>query len=297
MDLPRKRQRADDPDLEPFLAEIGERVRRARALRGMTRRILARDSGVSERYLANLEGGTGNPSVAVLRQLAQAMDFPLHDLLPGGDGLPAPVASVISRLRELGPERMAEVEALLSESFADADRPDRARRIALIGLRGAGKSTLGPLLAKRLAVPFLELNKLIEDDYGADIGELLALSGQPGLRRLERRALERVVAGHDEAVIATGGGVVADPGTFGLLLHHCHCIWLQASPDDHMNRVLAQGDTRPMARNREAMKDLKAILAARAPLYRRAEASIDTSGQSLDATIDALQTASRRLIG
>ncbi len=283
--------------LDDFLAEIGGRVREARAKRGMTRRILANDSGVSERYLAKLEGGTANPSAAVLRQLAQAMDYPIADFVPGAQGVPNGMEAVVGQLRTIGVDRMAEAASLLAANFGAGTKIDRARRIALIGLRGAGKSTLGRRLAESLDVVFVELNRLVEQDYGASVGELLALSGQPAFRRHELRCLEKTIAGHEAVVIATGGGIVTEPQTFDMLLRHCHCIWLQAKPDDHMSRVMAQGDLRPMARNREAMKDLKSILAARTPLYERAVATFNTSGRDENACADALLSLSRKLIG
>lgn len=281
--------------LDAFLSEIGARLRKARAGRGMTRRILATDSGVSERYLAQLEAGAANPSAAVLRQLAHAMDYPIGNFMPGAETAPAELAAVIDRLRAIGPDRMADVAALLDANF-DATG-DRGGRIALIGLRGAGKTSLGRQLAAELDIPFVELNRLIETDYGASIGELLALAGQPAFRRHERRCLDQTIAAHDTAVIATGGGIVTEPETFATLLRHCHCIWLKAKPEDHMGRVVAQGDTRPMARNREAMADLRSILKARAPLYERAAASFDTSAQSEAEAARGLADLSRRLLG
>jgi len=293
----RKRRSPGASDLDAFLVDIGERVRDARARRGMTRRILAMDSGVSERYLAKLEGGTANPSAAVLRQLAEAMDYPIRDLVPGVETMPGHMTRVIDRLRTIGPDRMAEVEALLVANYDSDATADRAQRIALIGLRGAGKSTLGVGVAARIGVPFVELNRLVEQEYGASVGELLALGGQPAFRRLERRSLENTIANHQKAVIATGGGIVADPATYDLLLRHCHCIWLQARPEDHMSRVMAQGDLRPMAKNREAMKDLRAILEARSPLYERAAAVFDTSGRDANDCADDLVNICRRLAG
>ena len=293
--LRQNRQTLGDADLDGFLAEIGARVREARAKRGMSRRILSADSGVSERYLAKLEAGTANPSAAVLRQLAHAMDYPIGSFLPGAETVPAEMGAVVDQLRAIGPERMPDVAAVLSARFDVAS--DRGGRVALIGLRGAGKTSLGRRLAATLDVPFVELNRLIEADYGASIGELLALAGQPALRRHERRCLDQAIAAHDNAVIATGGGIVTEPDTFAVLLRHCHCIWLQAKPEDHMSRVVAQGDTRPMAQNREAMADLLSILEARTPLYERAAAAFDTSAQDEARSAEALAALARRLLG
>ena len=172
----------------------------------------------------------------------------------------------------------------------------RGRRIALIGLRGAGKSTLGKALADALGFPFIELNREIERDYGASIGEMLSLSGQPAFRRYENRCLNAILNDHEEAVIATGGGIVANADTYTMLLRRSHTIWLQASPEEHMQRVVEQGDMRPMAQNREAMSDLRAILEARAPLYNRAETSVNTAGESASSSLAKLTETARALI-
>ncbi len=291
-----------DTELSAYLAELGSRVRAARARRGMARRILARDSGVSERYLAQLEGGTGNPSITVLRQIATAVDYPLAELITGegsipltmADGSRAELAALIAQL----PEPM--IPALkdeLTQRLSQLSREGKGRRIALIGLRGAGKSTLGKSLAERLSVPFIELNRLVEQEYGGSVGEILALSGQAAFRRIERRCLERAVVDNAAAVIATGGGIVSEPETYGMLLKRCHTVWLRAEPRDYMSRVIAQGDLRPMARNEEAMDDLKAILDARDPDYRRADAILETSGSSEKESTDALAKLAGQFIG
>ena len=294
----RRTKETDDPDLTAYLTALGARVRDARAKRGMARRILARDSGVSERYLAQLEGGTGNPSVAVLRQIAHAVDYPLADLVSGtaqADGMLGPILDLLHGVEN---QRLPALQSTI-ERFLAGDQvtaPDKRGRIALIGLRGAGKSTLGRLLAKRLDLPFVELNRIVEQDYGGSIGEILALSGQPAFGRYERRALESAVARHDRVVISTGGGIASESATFGYLLDHCHCIWIQASPEEHMSRVIEQGDLRPMARNDEAMEDLKAILTAREPSYRRASARIDTSAKTVDESLAELEVAVHGLL-
>ncbi|MEQ8604840.1 MAG: helix-turn-helix transcriptional regulator [Marivibrio sp.] len=287
----------DDPELSAYLAALGARVRDARAKRGMARRILARDSGVSERYLAQLESGAGNPSVAVLRQIARAVDYPLADLVAGPGAASPALAPLVDLLSGVDPARLPMIESLIERHLAGGGAGATSRkRISLIGLRGAGKSTLGRLLAERLTLPFVELNRLVEQDYGGSIGEILALSGQPAFRRYERRALESVVAQHERAVISTGGGLVSESGTFGYLLEHCWTVWIKASPEEHMTRVIEQGDLRPMARNDEAMDDLKAILAAREPSYRRADASVDTTGQSVEESLSALMEAVRPVL-
>lgn len=297
-------KQADDPELRAYLAALGIRVREARAKRGMARRILAQHSGVSERYLAQLEGGTGNPTVAVLRQIAKAVDYPIADLVAEGAASIADrpdLAPLLSRLHALAPELLPEARAALDQVGSGPCSPAglatvKAGRIALIGLRGGGKSTLGRHLAERLEMPFIELNRLVESEYGGSIGEILALSGQASFRRLERRVLEATIAEHPTAVIATGGGLVSEPETFRLLLDRCHTIWVKASPADHMERVIAQGDLRPMAKNDEAMDDLKAILAAREPAYRQADATLDTTGHNIEESVTALDIEARKLL-
>ncbi|SLN37924.1 helix-turn-helix transcriptional regulator [Oceanibacterium hippocampi] len=277
-----------------FLAQLGERVRTARARRGMTRKILAHESGVSERYLAQLEGGQGNISIGLLRQVAQAMNLALETLVREAPEPPAELALIQQILGRLSPEELTEAQALLGSRFGS--RELRGRRIALIGLRGAGKSTLGARLAERLDVPFIELAQAIEADAGMAVGEIFSLSGQSGYRRAERRSLDRVLDDHPEAVIATGGGIVAEPATYERLLASCLTVWLKARPEDHMERVIAQGDYRPMAGSSEAMEDLRQILASREELYGKASLTFDTSGRGLEDTLDALQRAIVALI-
>jgi len=263
-----------------FLGELGERLRLARARRGMTRRRLASQSGVSERYLAQMEAGTANVSVLLLRAVSAALGVPAAELL--GDpsdagGGRVPLDLLLSRLT--APQR-EEAHTLLSERFGTGPNA-RRRRIALVGLRGAGKSTLGRMLAEQRAVPFFELDREVEREAGLAIGAIIELHGQAAFRRLERQALERLVA-EPEAVIATGGGIVAEPSTFELLLSHCRTVWIQASPEEHMRRVIDQGDLRPMQDdNRQAMRDLRAILASREALYARADLVLDTSGKTV----------------
>lgn len=296
-------RKSEDADLKAWLASLGQRVREARAKRGMARRLLARDSGVSERYLAQLESGTGNPTLAVLRQIANAVDYALP-LLIGAPGSKASMEkrdAVLAKLAAL-PQRHLEavdaaIDGLLTQDAEHADMAmDKAQRIALIGLRGAGKSTLGRRLAEKNNVAFVELNRVVEQDYGGSIGELLALSGQPAFRRMELRALQNVLETHQSAIIATGGGIVSEPETYALLLSRCHTIWVQASPDEHMNRVIDQGDLRPMAKNAEAMEDLKAILTAREAEYRRADGRVNTSNRTVEDSLAELDLESSRLL-
>jgi XRE family aerobic/anaerobic benzoate catabolism transcriptional regulator len=272
-----------------YLRALGERVRNARARRGMTRKILARDSSVSERYLAQLESGQGNISIALLRQVAQAMSLPITDLVREGPERPVELTLLLQRLERLSPDELAEAAQLLTGHFGHDLGADRNRRIALIGLRGAGKTTLGRGLAARLKVPFIEMNREIERDSGISLTEIFSLSGQAAYRRYERRALERVIEANPAAVIATGGSLVSEPGTYDLLLDACYTVWIKAAPEEHMERVIAQGDMRPMAGNSEAMADLRRILTERAPLYGKADAAIDTSGRDYDNSLDELE--------
>jgi XRE family aerobic/anaerobic benzoate catabolism transcriptional regulator len=265
-----------------FLAALGREVRRGRAKRGMTRRQLAQTSHTSERYLAQIESGTGNPSVTVLRAIAQALDIPAANLLGEPVVHNGARAALLDAVAELPDHRLAELAQLIEARFLPSDRVDRARRIALVGLRGAGKSTLGRMLARHLGCPFIELDRLVEQDYGARIPDMIEIAGTATFRRHERAALARVIAEHEAAVITTAGGIVSDRESYALLLRRSHTIWIKARPEEHMSRVMAQGDFRPMAQNREAMADLVAILDARGPDYARAQAQLDTSGEAVE---------------
>ena len=273
----------ETPDVagETFAAELGRMVRLGRARRGMSRRQLAQESGTSERYLAQIEGGTGNPSVLVLRAIADALEMPMFELLPQTGGVAAPYARIIDLLGRAPPSDLASIAELIERQLAHAAATDRGRRIGLVGLRGAGKSTLGKLLAEKLGVPFVELDRMVEQQYGASIPLLIEMSGVATFRRHERACLERVIAENEAAVIATAGGIVSNPETYGLLLRRTHTVWISAQPEEHMSRVMKQGDFRPMARNREAMADLHAILEARRVDYARAEATLDTSAATI----------------
>jgi XRE family aerobic/anaerobic benzoate catabolism transcriptional regulator len=280
-----------------FLAAIGREVRRHRAKRGMTRRQLAEASATSERYLAQIEGGAGNPSVSVLRAIAQALDLPVAALLPEHGARAAELGVIFDLLAQV-PER--ELPALVKDIEARVALragTDRARRIALVGLRGAGKSTLGRMLAQHLGWPFIELDRRVEEDYGASIPDLIEMAGTATFRRQERNALEQVIAEHNAAIITTAGGIVANSETYALLLRHTHTIWIKARPEEHMSRVMAQGDFRPMAQNRQAMTDLVAILEARRADYARAEAEVDTSGEAVGQSFAALLRIATTLIG
>lgn len=290
---------AGDDDKHPFLVALGERLRSLRSRRGVTRKALALAADVSERHLANLEYGVGNASILVLLQVAEALQCTLAELT--GDVTTASPEWLL--LRELLANRDEAALRRVRTAVADllgqgglARGGARPALVALIGLRGAGKSTLGRMLADDLGFPFVELSREIEKFAGCSISEIQALYGQNAYRRYERRALEETIQLHPEAVIATPGGLVSDPGTFNLLLTHCNTVWLQARPEDHMKRVVAQGDLRPMAASREAMADLKGILADRAAFYTKADLQLDTSAQPLEATFQNLRAQVRKLL-
>jgi XRE family transcriptional regulator, aerobic/anaerobic benzoate catabolism transcriptional regulator len=280
-----------------FLAAIGREVRKNRAKRGMTRRQLAQASQTSERYLAQIEGGAGNPSVSVLRAIAQALDLSAAALLPGAKARPPALERVVDLIAQVRPRELPGLASDIEARLARSAGTDRARRVTLVGLRGAGKSTLGRMLAQHLGWPFIELDRRVEDEYGASIPDLIEMAGTATFRRQERRALEHVIAEHEAAVITTAGGIVANPETYALLLRRTHTIWIKARPQEHMSRVMAQGDFRPMAQNRQAMADLVAILEARRADYARAEAEVDTSGDTPEQSFAKLLRAVRRLTG
>jgi XRE family aerobic/anaerobic benzoate catabolism transcriptional regulator len=282
--------REPGPAAATLLPRLGDRVREARARRGMTRKILARDSGVSERYLAQLESGRGNASVLVLSQIAQALNLPLADLLRDEGDQSVELTLIQQLLKRLPAGKLAKVRAHLVREHGGGYGA-RENRVALIGLRGAGKSTLGAALAKRLGCPFVELDHEVEAEAGTSLHEIFLLHGQAGYRRYERRALERTLEKNERCVIATGGSIVSEPGTYDLLLSACRTVWLRAAPEEHMARVAAQGDYRPMAGNREAMDDLRRILAGRERLYAQADVTIDTAGKTVERSLSELARA------
>ena len=275
-----------------LLAALGERVRDLRAQRGMTRRILARDSGVSERYLAHLEAGIGNGSILLLAKVAAALNVPVTALLHQASEVAPEIQEITGLVKRLSQAQLKTARDLLVREF-DAEVKARMRRIALVGLRGAGKSSLGAALARRLNIPFIELDREVEREADTSLNEIFLLYGQAGYRRLERAALMRVLEKHSRAVIATGGSIVSESDTYDLLLASCYTVWLKAQPEEHMARVVAQGDTRPMRGNREAMDDLRRILLTRAPLYGRADAVVDTSGCVAGASLEELARFAR----
>lgn len=243
------------PPRHPLLDHFGARVRSLRKTRGWSRRELAERTGISERFLADVESGRGNPSLLKVVELAQVLEVPVDSLLRVPERVPATGAR---------------------------------RSIALLGLRGAGKSTIGRQLAARLGLPFTELDQRIEEEAGLGLAELFQLHGEAYYREAERRALESLLSDDQVRVIATGGGVVTAPASYGLLKRKTHTVWLRAAPEDHWNRVLAQGDMRPMADNERAFSDLCSILAERERLYRHADVTIDTSSHSVEDAVAQL---------
>ncbi|HJV27994.1 MAG TPA: helix-turn-helix transcriptional regulator [Aromatoleum sp.] len=271
-----------------ILPTLGKRVRELRDRRGMTRKLVAREAGVSERHLAHLEAGDGNVSIVLLDNIARALNVSLVELL-------APEAEdtvekrLIRRFLERLPQnRLEEVVFRLMRDFGHEEAV-RRKRIALIGLRGAGKTTLGKRLAQEEGMPFIELDREIEKETGIPAREIFSLYGQSGYRRIEKRTLDRVLRDNPRAVISIGGGVVSQPESFELLLGQCMTVWVKAAPEEHMARVLSQGDLRPMAGNDEAMEDLKRILEARLPLYAKADTALDTTGETVEQSFTKLR--------
>jgi XRE family aerobic/anaerobic benzoate catabolism transcriptional regulator len=288
----------DSEERDPFLTSLGDRVRALRGRRGMTRKAVAIAADISERHLANLEYGVGNASILVLLQLATALHCSLAELI-GDVTTSSPEWLLIRELLEQRDEAtLRRVRVAIGEMLGTGGgNAARSPRVALIGLRGAGKSTLGQMLASDLGFPFVELSREIEKFAGCSISEIQALYGVNAYRRYELRALEEAIQIYPEAVIAIPGGLVSDPATFNLLLAHCTTVWLQASPEDHLRRVTAQGDLRPMAASKEAMEDLKGILAGRAAFYSKAEFVVNTSTQPLQPTFQTLREVVRQALG
>ena len=284
----------------PFLLALGERVRSLRARRGMTRKALALAADVSERHLANMEYGLGNASVLVLLQVAHALQCPVGELI--GDVTTSSPEWLMIRelLRPRDEATLQRVRVALGEMLGTGvgtGSAARGARVALIGLRGAGKSTLGTMLAEDLGFPFVELGRDIEKLAGCSVAEIQALYGVNAYRRYERRALEEAIQTYPEAVIAAPGGLVSDAASFNQLLGRCTTVWLRADPQDHLQRVTAQGDLRPMAASKEAMQDLKSILAGRAAFYSKAQFTLDTSALALEPTFLALRELVRQALG
>jgi XRE family aerobic/anaerobic benzoate catabolism transcriptional regulator len=275
---------------EPILIRIGERLRNLRAVRGMSRKALSNDAGVSERFLADLESGVGNASILLMNRLADALALPLSEILVSAEAARPDLSLAVQLLSRLNETDLQESRQWLQARFAHyANENSRLSRIALIGLRGAGKSTLGRKLGETLKCRFVELDQRIEELSGMDSTQIHSMLGQSAYRRYEFAALRSLVeSGAEKLVIAAPGSIVSEPESYSYLLANCFSVWIQASPEEHMSRVIAQGDMRPMSGNREAMKDLRRILATREPLYAKADIAINTSERMIDQTLDDL---------
>jgi XRE family aerobic/anaerobic benzoate catabolism transcriptional regulator len=271
---------ANGRETDAYLRRLGDRVRTLRNQRGMTRKALARYAKVSERYLAQLEAGLGNGSIVLLRRISRAIGLPVTQLVNEGAEPPLDLVLLSQFLERLSPPALAEARDMLLRHFSEPSDDARRRRIALIGLRGGGKSTLGALLAERLGVPFIELDREIEKRSGASLSEIFDMFGQETFRRAEREALNDVLRRHKDFVIATSGSIVTEPSTLELLLASCFTVWVRAEPEEHMKRVMAQGDMRPMAKSARAMEDLISILRSREPLYAKADVMLSTSNRT-----------------
>jgi XRE family aerobic/anaerobic benzoate catabolism transcriptional regulator len=290
--------RADPLSGEDFLLSLGARVRELRNRRGMTRKTLAQESAVSERHLAQLESGEGNISILLLRRIAAVLNVSLEELFAPAENedeqnhqqLASQKQSILRFIERLPGHRLEEAAARLMRDFGP-EQNQRLARVALIGLRGAGKSTLGSKLAAERNVPYIELDQEIEKDTGMPLAEMFSLYGQSGYRAIEKRTLERVLRASERAVISVGGGIVSEKETYDYLLAHCYTIWLKAQPEEHMSRVIAQGDFRAMASSDRAMEDLRRILESREPLYRKADVAVNTSGESVEESFSKLKAA------
>lgn len=271
---------SDDSHETDYLRALGDRIRSYRARRGMSRRLLAQSSGVSERYLADLESGKGNISILKLRDITRAISIPIEDLVHEPAEHPSEYTFLLHYIRQANPQELQRLYTTLSATTKIAPK-----FIALIGLRGAGKTTLGQALAQKLSLPFIELVETIANRAGMPVNEVFSLGGQATYRRLERQCLEEIIARPQPSVVAVGGSLVSEPTSYQRLLDSGVTIWLRAQPEEHMARVIAQGDERPMAGNARAMDDLKRILIERETLYRRANYIVDTSDQSVERSL------------
>jgi XRE family transcriptional regulator, aerobic/anaerobic benzoate catabolism transcriptional regulator len=275
---------------QDFLLFLGKRVRELRNRRGLTRKMLAREADVSERHLAQLEAGEGNVSIVLLRRIAGALSVSLSELFGPASEEPTEKQVIQRFLERLPGHRIEEVVSRLQREFGPEEKA-RRMRIALMGLRGAGKSTLGFRLGQETGIPFIELDSEIEQETGMPLAEIFSLYGQSGYRSIERRVLERVLRESGRAILSVGGGIVSEKETYDFLLWSCYTVWIKAQPEEHMSRVIAQGDFRAMAGNDQAMEDLRRILEAREPLYRRADHCIDTSGSTIEESFAKLRAA------
>jgi XRE family aerobic/anaerobic benzoate catabolism transcriptional regulator len=275
-------------DSDTYLRRLGERVRVLRHQRGMSRKALAQHAKVSERYLAQLEVGKGNCSIVLLRRIARAIGLPVTQLVNESAEPALDLVLLTQFVERLPAKALSEARDLLHKHFGEPSEDLRRGRIALIGLRGGGKSTLGHLLAAKLKVPFIELDREIERRSGASLSEIFDMFGQETFRRAEREALNDILARHPHFVVATSGSIVTEPGTLELLLSSCFTVWVRAAPEDHMQRVMAQGDMRPMAHSARAMDDLISILNSREPLYAKADAALSTTGKTPEQNLTEL---------
>jgi XRE family transcriptional regulator, aerobic/anaerobic benzoate catabolism transcriptional regulator len=278
------------PSEKDFLSALGKRVRQLRNSRQMTRKTVSQQADVSERHLAQLEAGEGNVSIVLLRRIAAALQVSLGDLFAVQADAPAERQAILQFLDRLPPHRLEDVVERLTRDFVP-EQETRRQRIALIGLRGAGKSTLGAQLAAQKKVPFVELDREIEKETGMPLAEIFSLYGQSSFRAIEKRTLERVLKEYDRVVLSVGGGIVSEKENYDYLLGSCYTVWVRAQPEEHMSRVIAQGDFRAMAGSDRAMEDLRRILEAREPLYRKADMHLDTSGDSVEESFTKLETA------
>jgi len=283
--IPDQKESFADTAVTSLIRRVGERVRKARERKGIPRRVLSEMSGVSPRYLAQLEAGEGNISIGLLQRVAIALDHRIEWLTGEDDPWNSDSLRVADLFRTASADVQQKVLQTLSPEPIEARR---AHRVCLVGLRGAGKSTLGAMARDALDIPFVELNREIEEQSGMPVAEVLALYGQEGYRNLEAQAIDRVIATYDTMILAVAGGIVAEPDTYNSLLNNFHTIWVKTSPQEHMSRVRAQGDERPMADNPEAMEQLKSILTSREVLYEKALAQLDTSNKSKELSLGEL---------
>ncbi len=279
--------RPASPESGPYLRRLGERVRTMRSRRGMARKVLARQAQVSERYLAQLESGQGNCSIVLLRRIATALGLPIEEIVYDRPDRSPEALLVAQFLERLPPTALEDVRKMLQAQFGAVNGKHKDR-IALIGLRGGGKSTLGQMLARERGVAFIELDREVEKVSGSSLSEIFEMFGQEQFRRMEREALENVLARYDKFVLATGGSIVTEPATYERLLSACFTVWVRAEPDEHMSRVIAQGDLRPMGDSTRAMADLLSILKSREPLYAKADVTVVTTGRTPKQNVEEL---------
>lgn len=287
---------ATDGEVSAYISRIAARIKAIRARRGMTRKLLSEHSDISERYLSQIESGQANISVALLWRVAHAMDVQVQELLPDCEKCSLVPAPLFSLLKKLDSPQRAEACSLLEREFLPAAR--RSRGVALIGLRGAGKSELGRRLSQHAGAPFVDLVAIVEQLSGMEVGELFSLRGQKAYRRLEQQALDYVIDSYPLAVLEAGGSLVTQAATYQKLLRHYFTVWVKAAPEEHMQRVMAQGDFRPMQGNLGAMDDLKRILSERETEYSAAHYVLDTTGRTVEGCLEELVAVTdRREVG